>query len=84
MLDDKGKLRNHEKNAYGSTVKNLELTFGPKFFPDFPTCIGTPKKNLGENPIFNFSGWPRKSKMRRIVKFRSWETPFAKSGHANP
>merc|ERR1711902_185073 len=46
--------------VYGSTVKNLTLTFGSKIFPDFPTCIGTPKKNWEKNPMLNFSGWPRK------------------------
>ena len=28
---------------YGSTVKNLTLTFWPNFFPGFHTYVGTPK-----------------------------------------
>ena len=68
----------------------------PKFFPDFPTCIGTTKKNWEKNPILIFSGWPCKlglpfnwesqkgSKMRRIVKFRPRGTPYGKSGHETP
>ena len=30
-------------SMYGSTLKNLTLTFGPKFIPDFPICLVTPK-----------------------------------------
>ena len=38
------------------TLGNLviETTFGSKIFPDFPTCIGTPKKKLGEKPNVKF------------------------------
>ena len=83
--------------VYGSTVKNLTLTFGSKiFFLTSQHILGLPKKIWEKNPMLNFSGWPRKlgspfnwdsqkwSKMRHIVKFRPRGTPYGKSGHLTP
>ena len=35
-------------SVYRSTLKNLLLTFCPNTFPDFPTCIVTPKTVVGQ------------------------------------
>ena len=76
----------------GSTVKILNLTFGPNFFPDFPTC----KVDFFGRQTRCFSRWPPKlgspfkwdsqkgSQMRRIVKFRPLETPCGKFWHGTP
>ena len=39
-----------DKGVYGSTVKNLTLTFGSKFFSWFPYKYWDSQKNLGEKP----------------------------------
>ena len=41
-------------SMYGSTLKNLTLTFCPNFFPDTPTCIVTPKQILRQKPYVKF------------------------------
>ena len=39
---------------YGSTAKNLTLTFWPNFFYGFHTCIGTSPESLGEKANVKF------------------------------
>ena len=39
---------------YGSTVKNLTLTFWPKFFSWLPYMCRNSQKNLGQNPNVKF------------------------------
>ena len=41
-------------SMYGFTQKNLTLTFCPRFFPDFPTHIVTPKTILRQKPDVKF------------------------------
>ena len=74
---------------------NIDFWF-QKFFLTSQHILGLPKKIWAKNPMLNFSGWPRKlgspfnwdsqkwSKMRHIVKFRPWGTPYGKSGHGTP
>ena len=45
-----------KKQEVGSVLLFVVVFFlgVPKNFPDFPTYIGTPKKNLGEKPNVKF------------------------------
>ena len=41
------------------TFLKFNIDSGPHFFPEFFTCIATPKKSSGEKPnlIFSFHKW---------------------------